>query len=113
MRKVDLFHCSSCSHSLSTKSKALLQATPPTQRVVLANQLVLLVSEDHSLPFVERFNPDRFSARRDPPGKEGLADLTRPRLLWGTSKRDLNAIYQELDSWSFSHVFFESGLFHR
>jgi zinc protease len=35
--------------------------------------------------------------RRDPLGKEGLADLTARGLLWGTSKRDLDAIHQELD----------------
>jgi len=75
----------------------LLQAMPPVQRVVLTNQLVLLVGEDHSLPFVTlQFLTDS-GARRDPPGKEGLADLTARGLLWGTSKRDLDAINQELD----------------
>ena len=75
----------------------LLQAMPSVQRVVLTNQLVLLVGEDHSLPFVTlQFLTDS-GARRDPPGKEGLADLTARGLLWGTSKRDLDAINQELD----------------
>ena len=77
--------------------EALLQATPPVQRVVLANQLVLLVAEDHSLPFVTLQILTDSGARRDPPGKEGLADLTARGLPWGTSKRDLDAIYQELD----------------
>jgi len=76
---------------------APLHAMPPVQRVVLTNQLVLLVGEDHSLPFVTlQFLTDS-GARRDPPGKEGLADLTARGLLWGTSKRDLGAINQELD----------------
>ena len=74
-----------------------LQAMPQVERVVLANQLVLLVSEDHSLPFVSVQVLTDSGAWRDPPGKEGLADLTARGLLWGTSKRDLNAIYQELD----------------
>ena len=74
-----------------------LQAMPPVQRIVLPNRLILLVGEDHSLPFVTlQFLTDS-GTRRDPPGKEGLANLTARGLLWGTSKRDLNAIYQELD----------------
>src|SRR4030042_2394600 len=77
--------------------EALLHAAPPVQRVVLANQLILLVIEDHSLPFVAlQFLTDS-GARRDPHGKEGLADLTARGLLWGTSKRDLDAINQGLD----------------
>jgi zinc protease len=74
-----------------------LQAMPRVQRVVLANHLVLLVGEEHSLPFVTLQLLTDSGARRDPLGKEGLADLTARGLLWGTSKRDLNAIYQELD----------------
>jgi predicted Zn-dependent peptidase len=57
---------------------------PQVERVVLANRLVLLVSEDHFLPFVTlQFLTDS-GARRDPPGKEGLADLTA-RASLGTS----------------------------
>jgi hypothetical protein len=33
-------------------SEGLLYAMPPVQRMVLPNQLVLLVCEEHSLPFV-------------------------------------------------------------
>jgi predicted Zn-dependent peptidase len=78
-----------------------LQAMPQVERVVLTNQLVLLVSEDHSLPFVTLQVLTNSGARRDPPGKEGLADLTARGLIWGTAKRDLDAIYQELDFMDF------------
>ena len=77
--------------------EALLQAAPPVQRVVLANQLVLLAGEDHSLPFVTLQLLTDSGARKDPLCKEGLAHLTARGLLWGTSKRDLATIYQELD----------------
>jgi zinc protease len=77
--------------------EALLQAAPPVQRLVLANQLVLLAGEDHSLPFVTLQLLTDSGARKDPLGKEGLADLTARGLLWGTSKQDLVTIYQELD----------------
>ena len=74
-----------------------LQAMPPVQRMVLPNQLVLLVCEEHSLPFVTFQLLIDSGARRDPSGKGGLAHLTARGLLLGTSKRKVTAINEELD----------------
>ncbi len=74
-----------------------LQAMPPVQRMVLPNHLVLLTSEDHSLPFVTlQFLIDSGS-RRDPSGEEGLSYLTAKAILQGTSRRTVNQINEELD----------------
>jgi zinc protease len=74
-----------------------LQAMPPVQRTVLPNQLVLLVCEEHSLPFVTFQLLIDSGSRKDPPGEEGLAYLTARGLLLGTSKRTVTAIDEELD----------------
>jgi len=74
-----------------------LQAMPPVQRTVFANQLVLLVCEEHSLPFVTFQLLIDSGSRRDPSGEEGLSRLTARGLLLGTSKRNVNAINEELD----------------
>jgi zinc protease len=74
-----------------------LQAMPPVQRTVLANQLVFLVCEEHSLPFVTFQLLIDSGSRRDPSGEEGLAHLTAKGLLLGTSKRTVTAINEELD----------------
>jgi zinc protease len=64
---------------------------------VLPNGLVVLLSEDHSLPFVTfRLLMDA-GARRDPQDQEGLANLTARALLLGTAKRTVLAIHEELD----------------
>ncbi len=73
------------------------QAMPPVQRLVLPNQLVLLTSEDHSLPFVTLQLLVDSGSRRDPPGQEGLASLTAKGLLLGTSKRNVTQINGDLD----------------
>ena len=72
-------------------------AMPPVQRTVLPNHLVLLVSEEHSLPFVTFQLLIDSGSRRDPSGQEGLAYLTAKGLLLGTSKRTVNSINEELD----------------
>jgi zinc protease len=74
-----------------------LQAMPPVQRTVLPNQLVLLICEEHSLPFVTFQLLIDSGSRRDPSGEEGLAHLTAKGLLLGTSKRTVTAINEELD----------------
>jgi len=74
-----------------------LQAMPPVQRIVLPNQLVLLVSEEHSLPFITFQLLIDSGSRKDPSGEEGLAYLTARGLLLGTSKKTVNAINEELD----------------
>jgi zinc protease len=80
-----------------TLSEGLLYAMPPVQRTVLPNRLVLLVSEEHSLPFVTFQLLIDSGSRRDPSGQEGLAYLTAKGLLLGTSKRRANRINEELD----------------
>jgi zinc protease len=65
--------------------------------MVLPNQLVLLVCEEHSLPFVTFQLLIDSGSRKDPPGEEGLAHLTAKGLLLGTSGRTATAINEELD----------------
>ena len=50
-----------------------LWAMPPVQRTVLPNRLVLLVCEEHSLPFVTFQLLIDSGSRRDPHGEEGLS----------------------------------------
>jgi zinc protease len=69
----------------------------PVQRLVLPNQLVLLVSEGHSLPFVTLQVLIDAGSWRDPAGEEGLASLTAKGLLLGTSTRTATAMQEELD----------------
>ena len=78
-------------------SASFLQAMPPVQRTILPNGLVLLISEDHSLPFVTLQLLIDLGSRRDPPGEEGLSHLTARGLLLGTSKYTVNALNEELD----------------
>jgi len=72
-------------------------ALPPVQRTVLPNQLILLASEDHSLPFVTLQVLINSGSWRDPSGQEGLAYLTAKGLLLGTLKRTVNQVNEELD----------------
>jgi len=74
-----------------------LYAMPPVQRTLLPNGLVLLVSEEHSLPFVTLQLLIDSGSRKDPPGEEGLAYLTARGLLLGTSGHTVNQINAELD----------------
>ena len=74
-----------------------LHAMPPVQRMVLLNHLVLLASEDHSLPFVTLQLLIDSGSRRDPSGEEGLSYLTAKGVLQGTSKHTVNQINEELD----------------
>jgi hypothetical protein len=78
-------------------SASFLQAMPPVQRTILPNGLVLLISEDHSLPFVTLQLLIDSGSWRDPPGEEGLSHLTARGLLLGTSKYTVNALNEELD----------------
>jgi zinc protease len=74
-----------------------LHAMPPVKRTVLPNQLVLLVCEEHSLPFVTIQLLIHSGSNRDPSGEEGLSHLTAKGLPLGTSKRNATAINEELD----------------
>jgi zinc protease len=73
------------------------QAMPAVQRTVLANQLVLLASEEHALPFVTVQLLIEAGSWLDPAGEEGLAALTARGLLLGTSTHSGAAIQEELD----------------
>lgn len=75
-----------------------LFAMPPVQRMVLSNGLVLLFSEDHTLPFVTLQLLIDCGARRDPPGEEGLSNMTARALPLGTTAgRTSSDINEELD----------------
>ena len=76
---------------------AVLLAMPRVERVVLPNQLVLLVGEDHSLPLVTLRLLMDSGSRRDPPGKEGVANLTANGLLLGTSAYSVTSFREALD----------------
>lgn len=77
--------------------KGTLLAMPPVQRQVLPNQMILLVSEEHSLPFVTLQLLIDAGSRRDPSKEEGLAYLTAKGLLLGTSRQTERALNEELD----------------
>ncbi len=74
-----------------------VRAMPPVHRMVLPNHLILLASEDHSLPFVTLQLLVDSGSWRDPKGEEGLGYLTARGLLLGTSKRTVNQINEDLD----------------
>jgi zinc protease len=79
---------------------ATVQASPgmiKVERTPLANGMILLLSEEHSLPFVTIQVLLDGGARSDPEGQEGVAHLTARGLLWGTEKRSATAISEELD----------------
>lgn len=78
-------------------SDGLLYAMPPVERMVLPNHLVLLVCEEHSLPFVTFQLLINSGSRQDPSGQEGLANLTARGLLLGTLNRSANTINEEVD----------------
>ena len=67
------------------------------QREQLPNHLVLLVSEDHSLPFVTMQLLLEAGSRQDPAGEEGTAYLTAKGLLLGTAQQPAEAFNQALD----------------
>ncbi len=74
-----------------------LWALAPIHRSVLPNKLVLLVSEEHTLPFVTLELLVDAGSRRDPSGQAGLAHFTAKGLLLGTPKYSVTAINEALD----------------
>lgn len=70
---------------------------PLVKRTVLDNGLVLLVSEEHSLPFVSMLLLVKAGSKDDPPGQEGVADLTASALLLGAAGRRVEQINEDLD----------------
>ncbi len=70
---------------------------PPVQKTVLSNRLVILHSEDHSLPFVTLQLLIDAGSGKDPSGMEGLSYLTARGILLGTSGHSASALSEELD----------------
>ncbi len=79
--------------SVAAISALVFAATPShaldIKRTTLSNGAVLLVSEQHQLPMVTLLIAFDAGTRRDPKGKEGLAELTARCLSQGT--KDLTA----------------------
>ncbi len=72
-------------------------ALPPVRRSVLQNGVILLVSEDHSLPFVTVQLLIRSGSKDDPRGQEGLAQLTSASLILGAGTKTYKQITEEMD----------------
>jgi zinc protease len=70
---------------------------PPVDRRTLPNGAVLLVSEQHTVPIVIVQILLDAGSRRDPHGKEGLADLTTDVLTEGTKTRSASQISEAVD----------------
>jgi zinc protease len=73
------------------------QSLPPVRRLVLPNQLVVLVSEEPSRPVVTLQMLVDAGSWRDPHSEEGIAYLTAQGLLLGTSQHTIAALQEELD----------------
>lgn len=69
----------------------------PIERMVLSNGLIVLVSEEHSLPFVTVRLLMEAGSRSDPPGQEGLAYITARGLLFGTPRLSAREINESID----------------
>jgi zinc protease len=67
------------------------------KRSTLSNGAVLLVSEEHQLPMVTLSIAFDAGARRDPKGKEGLAELTSRCLSQGTKQLTSTEFDQKVD----------------
>ncbi len=78
---------------LPLKSEAVLKP----QRRVLDNGLVLIVLERHALPMVTVTLSLKTGSIYDPPGQEGLANLTGSCLSRGTKRRTATQISKEID----------------
>jgi zinc protease len=72
-------------------------ALPPVRRTVLQNGIILLVSEEHSLPFVTVHLLVGSGSKDDPQGQEGLAELTSASLILGAGARTYRQIAEEMD----------------
>jgi zinc protease len=74
-----------------------LWAMAPVQRTILPNGLVILQSEDHSLPFITIQLLVDGGSSRDPSGQEGLSHITAKVLLLGSKSKTALQISGELD----------------
>src|ERR1700674_3871712 len=67
------------------------------KRMTLSNGATLLVSEEHQLPMVTMAIAFDAGTRRDPAGKEGLAELTARCLSQGTKTLTSTEFDQKTD----------------
>src|ERR1700687_397631 len=67
------------------------------KRLTLSNGAVLMVSEQHLLPMVTVAIAFDAGSRRDPKGKEGLAELTANSLTQGTKDLTATEFNQKVD----------------
>lgn len=74
-----------------------LEARLSAQRSVLGNGLVLLTSEQRDLPMVTLNLLIEAGSRFDPPGEQGLANLTSRLLTYGTKARKALEISDTID----------------
>lgn len=74
-----------------------LYAMPPVHKTVLSNRLILLHSEDHSLPFVTMQLLIDAGSGKDLTGMEGLSHIAARGILLGTSRHTASALSEELD----------------
>lgn len=70
---------------------------PPFQEARLSNGLQLIVVENHELPIVSLSLAFPAGSRYDPPGMEGLADLTAELLTKGTKTRTADQIAAQIE----------------
>ena len=75
----------------------VFSAMIPIKRIVLPNQLVVLISEEHSLPMVTCTMLVDAGSWRDPSGQEGLANLTMGGLSLGAAGLSAVEINHQLD----------------
>lgn len=80
------------------KASAATASMPPLERRVLESGLVLLVSEQRSLPLVDVEVVLDAGSRRDPRGREGLSSLTTGLLTEGTQGYSASALAEAIDS---------------
>jgi zinc protease len=71
---------------------------PQVTRTTLANGLRIVVAEYHELPLVDVAVFVGAGAAQDPPGKEGLAELTANALRRGTSALSADALAEKIES---------------
>jgi len=71
---------------------------PALERIVLPNQLTLIVFEDHSIPAVTLELQVSAGSWRDPPGGKGIANLAAKSLLLGTRNLSFDQVNNRLDS---------------